>query len=227
MELIWIHLRTRFLTFIEWLYTLCKFYYHLNYSKADLYLLTSYFLNSPYTISKNQAIEEGAEEIYTYGETPIPTLELITKKCSITQIDHLFEVGSGRGRSAIWWHYIIGCEVTGIDSNPIFIQRAIKLENQRLHFRKEDFFSTDYSGATVIYLYGTMLTEEQIKKLAQTFANLPNETKILTVSYPLNDYCPTISFQIIDSFEATFHWGKTEIYLQVPLGEKSVKSTQF
>lgn len=201
---------------------LCKvaFYYYIDfkYAQIDLSLLFSYFLINPFRESKNFLIQRGEEDVYSYGETPLTTIDLIANQCGISNGDVVFELGCGRGRTCFWLNYWKGCQVIGIDYVPIFIEKAQgikeKFVRSKVSFRLEDFLQSDLKGATVIYLYGTCLTEVQIRVLIEHFQKLPIRTKIITVSYSLTEIQPESPFQVIKEFEAVFTWGKTKVYLQ-------------
>ena len=88
---------------------------------------------------------------------------------------------------------------------PTFVEKAISSPN--LKILAQDMFCADFSKASVIYLYGTMLKEGQILSLAEKF---PLNVKIITVSYPLSAYSE--KYCIKKTFSGRFPWGKTEIY---------------
>src|SRR5207253_2734624 len=136
-------------------------------------------------------LQKGEEDPYTYGETPLSTLDVIVKHCHITATDTVFELGCGRGRTCFWMNQFVGCRVVGIDYIPEFIQRANRIRSRfdlvDVQFREEDILNSQLTGATVIYLYGTCYSTPFIQTLIKNFALLPRGTKIITVSYPLSD----------------------------------------
>jgi len=83
-----------------------------------------------------------------------------------------------------------------------------------VEFRLQDFFDADLTDATVIYLYGSCLNDGDITKLANKIALLPSGTKVITVSYPLSEYCEKDAFVVMNLFTANFTWGKAEVFLQ-------------
>ena len=72
-------------------------------------------------------------------------------------------------------------------------------------------FEADYKQATVIYLYGTCLDDEEIKRLVRRFEGLAPGTKVITVSYPLSEYADT--YMTHKEFPARFPWGRAQVYL--------------
>ncbi|MEM1283577.1 MAG: class I SAM-dependent methyltransferase [Chlamydiota bacterium] len=214
MNLLWLSITTRWKFFTEYLNVLRTDYRNAHYRNADLKLLFKYLFVNPYKISKQYALKHGHEEIYTYGETPIPGLRKIVEECEISPSDHVYELGCGRGRACIWLRHMIGCDVTGIDCIDEYIRRLKDLQDEKLTFIEEDFLDTDLRDATVIYLNGTMLSGLQIETLCKKLATLKSGTKIITVSYPLTDYSPPDIFQVVKEFPIEFHWGTGTVYLQ-------------
>lgn len=205
--------------FVDYLKVVFNYYSNPTFLKIDSYLMGSYLFNSPFSISKHFLLDKGEEDIYTYGETPLSTLELIAKECRITVKDKIFELGCGRGRTCFWLNEFIGCSVVGVDFVPEFIQRANEVKKKfqlnEIEFRLEDMLKTDLTGATVIYLYGTCYTPTFIENLIQRFSKLPRGTKIITVSYPLTDFTKQPLFEVMKRFPAKFTWGTADVYLQI------------
>lgn len=220
--LLWIHLKVKAVNFIEYVKVAHRYYPNFDFAKIDTTLLFSYLFSNPFRISKHFLKEKEETEVYTYGETPLTTLESIAHKCQITAQDVVVELGCGRGRACFWLNQIIGCSVVGIDYVPSFIEKAEKIKNlfqvQRLSFRLEDFLQSDLKDATVVYLYGTCLSTNQIQTLIRHLSKLPKGTKVITVSYALNDFQSDAPFKMITQFPATFAWGETDVYLQEKTG---------
>lgn len=223
MNLLFLSIRTRWRIFTESINVACTDYKNSAYRKADLKLLWRYLFDSPFSISKQWALEHESEQIYTYGETPIPGLRKIVKECEITSDDHVYELGCGRGRACIWLRHIIGCKVTGIECIGEFMRRVQDLQDEKLAFFESDFLEADLENATVIYLNGTMLPRLEIHKLAKKLATLKAGTKVITVSYPLTQYSPEGTFKVIKEFSVEFHWGTGSVYLQTIHTEQSKK----
>jgi hypothetical protein len=176
---------------------------------------------NPYRISRAFSKKNYASQESFYGETPLTSYEKIANECSIDSSDVFFEVGSGRGRGAFWLSFFIGCPVVAIEWIPIFVKigklLAFFFGKCSPSFRQENFLQTDYSNASVIYLYGTCLQEEEIVQLARKFSRLSSRVKIITVSYSLTDFAPG-AFDLQKSFPVSFPWGQTEAFLQTPKG---------
>ncbi|MDN3506318.1 MAG: class I SAM-dependent methyltransferase [Simkaniaceae bacterium] len=182
------------------------FYSHEFFREKDAALLSGYRGQSPYRISKEYLTLKGAKEVHQYGETPLTTMALIAKECDIGAEDTVIEMGAGRGRGALFLAEYVGCRVVAYEQIPAFVEKMVP--SSKLKMTLQDMFGADFSKATAIYLYGTMLEDPQVVELTGQF---PAGVKIISVSYPLNMYSQ--DFKTIKSFQGRFPWGKTEIYL--------------
>lgn len=217
INLLFLKLKTSLYQFCEYLRVIAKYYPQNSFYKIDLYLLYLYTFQNPFRISKRFLKSKGEADIYAYGETPLTTLEIIAKRCKLSNEDVVFELGCGRGRTCFWLRQFINCAVVGIDYVPEFITKAhqvkAKFNLQKMTFRLEDFLQTDLTEASVIYLYGTCLPDDSILLLINRFKTLSKSVKLITVSFALNEYDPH-SFRIIDSFAAPFTWGEATVFIQ-------------
>lgn len=217
--LTWIKLKVIVINFIEFMRVIFHYYGELKFLKIDLKLIISYFFNNPYQVSKQFLSSKRSKNLYAYGETPLTTLELIAKECQLSVRDTVFELGCGRGRTCFWLHHFIGCQVVGIDYVPQFIERANEVKAlfhlSGIEFRLENFLETNFSRATIIYLYGSCYSTSFIKQLVSHLETLPLGTKVVTVSYPLTNYQKKPSFKLLKQFPAKFTWGVAEVYLQI------------
>ncbi|MCB1119201.1 MAG: hypothetical protein KDK65_04500, partial [Chlamydiia bacterium] len=80
-------------------------------------------------------------------------------------------------------------------------------------FLCQDMLAADLSKATVIYLFGTCLTDGAILTLIDHFSRLSKDIRIITVSFSLLDYVPEAPFELIDHFEAPFLFGESEVFI--------------
>lgn len=206
-------------TFSDWLKVVFRYYRNPSFRKVDLSLIGAYFFHNPYRLSRDFQRKRGAIDPYTYGETPLTTLETIAKEASISSTDTLFELGCGRGRGAFFLHLTTGCRVIAIDEMPVFIKTAKHLA-ERFHlkgieFREANILESSFEGASVLYFYGTSSDELFLKKLAKKFEDLPKHTRLITVSFPIDDYSEKPLFTVVRVFPAQFLWGEADIYQQV------------
>ncbi|MBA2368642.1 MAG: class I SAM-dependent methyltransferase [Candidatus Protochlamydia sp.] len=217
-QLLGLNLKVKALSCLESIKVISKYYSNPAFFKIDLYLLSTYLFNSPFGLSKEFLLQKRELDIYTFGETSLTTMDLISKKCHISVRDVVYELGCGRGRTCFWLNHFIGCRVVGIDYVPAFIQRAnqtkAKFNVEEVEFRLEDFIDSDFKEATFIYLYGTCYSASFLRRFIKKIEALPQKVKIITVSYPLTTYQSSPSFEVIKHFTAPFTWGTAEVYFQ-------------
>ncbi|MDB2614126.1 class I SAM-dependent methyltransferase [Chlamydiales bacterium] len=220
LSLIYLQMKTNLLHGFEWGKDIFYYYPKISFALTDIGLLTYSLCKNPFRISRQYIDKENEKglvnlELFTYGETPLTTMDLIVKECQITPQDHLLEMGSGRGRLSFWLSQVIGCEVTGVEAIPKLYQISKKIQDARkiknLHFIEGDFFTYPLDSFTVIYLYGSCLTDEQINQLTAHLKKTPPGTKVITVSYPLTDD----AFKVMRVFNASFFWGEAQVFLNV------------
>lgn len=204
--------------FREFLRVLWRYYPNSAFRRVDLGLLFVYFFRSPYRMSRRFLEVKGAKNIHAYGETPLSSLEALVQAAAITADDVVYELGCGRGRSCFWLHHFVGCEVVGVDFIPTFPRAGNWLVErygiQGVSFREEDMAQVDYSGASVVYLYGTGFERGLLVRLTEALARLPDGAKVISVSYSLNDYCPVQRFRLKEVVPVQFNWGEGRVYIQ-------------
>ena len=202
--------KVRYYNFKDFFRNVVRYWRSFRYILADSCLLLSYFLKSPYAIAKE--FEEAP-----YGETPLSELEKMVRFAGVAEGDTVYEMGSGRGRGCFWLAEKVGCHVVGIEHNPTFVQRAELIARwfsyTNMQFRAEDMLFANISDATFLYLYGTCLTDEEITQFVKNCKQLRPGTKILTISYSLEDYDKEHRIELIGVVKVTFVWGETHAYL--------------
>ncbi len=215
-------LKTTCFRVYEWLRVAARYYTRdPRFLRIDLLLAAQYLVKSPHRISKAFLTQQRAENVYQFGETPLTTLDQIARACRILSDDVVYELVCGSARTCFWLRTFVQCRVIGIDYLPAFIQKARQVKKRaRLHhidFLQTDMLAVDLSPATVIYLYGTCLEDPVIEQLIECFTTLRSGTRVITVSYPLTDYCQGTRFKLAKSFPARFPWGIADIYLNIRL----------
>jgi hypothetical protein len=192
-----------------------SFYSNQRFRSIDKALRKAYFWKNPYRISKEFLIKKGEGNIHVYGETPLTTMELIARESTLTPSDFVFELGGGRGRGAFFLNALWGCRVKVFEWIDTFAEIGEKLADQYqckdVFFSHLDYFHADLSEATWIYLYGTCLRDGEIEKLIHSFLKLPAATRIITVSYSLQEYSD--DFIVLKQFTGSYPWGEADIYL--------------
>lgn len=189
---------------VEYLKVVCRYYSNATFRKVDWQLVRK---PNPFKIHREYLMNKNADDVYTYGETPLTTLERIAR--DVTPEDVVFELGCGRARTCFWLKCFKHCKVVGVDYTPQFIENAEKLQLPGMEFRCEDILKTDFTGGTFFYLYGTCLYDATIKQLSKKFKKLPKGTKIVSVSYPLE------GLEVIEQYTAPFTWGYGDVYVHV------------
>ncbi len=190
-----------------------------NYLCAEGWLAIHYLFINPYRTCRRYFMRTG-QPIQPYGETPLRTLESISESLQISEHDHFFDLGCGRAKLLFWMSSRYPCRITGVELNPTFnriTRRIIDRLGCAIELIESDIFTVDLSKATIIYLYGSAFEQSAIEKLTEILSRLSKETRIITISYPLNDYCEEPRFETVDTFTSTFLWGKTVAFLQKPL----------
>jgi len=191
------------------------------FSHLDRSFIKRYLFRSPYTISKRYLRHKGECSVHTYGETPLPTYEKIAREAYIHSEDIYLELGFGRGRGIFFLHHFFQCRAIGVERIPLFVglakQVAIQHNLEDVSFICADFNLMSLPTASVVYLYGTALHEEEIYPLISKLKTLPAGARIVSISYPLTDY-EGKAFHVQKCFPVTFLWGETDAYLQTVRG---------
>jgi len=180
------------------------------FEKYDRELKRRFRFLNPYTLCRRYLQKKGEINIHAYGETPLTLLETIVKRFYIGKEETLVEMGAGRGRGALFLATSMGLHVKALEQHPLFCQILREMSVEGLEVVEGDMMEADLSGATSIYLYGTMLTDSEIHALIAEFKKMSPAVKIITVSYPLKQY--DSAFEIVDQFEGEFPWGKTTVF---------------
>ena len=181
-----------------------RYYNNPAFAKLDRALKKAYRFRNSFAIARK------FHGTACYGETPLPILERLAKNCGLTKEDHIIELGAGRCRGALFLNSLLNCKVTAVEIVPTFVQIARKHAPQSVFVQEEDLLTCDLKNATCIYLYGTSLSGELIRKLCKKLRGHP--AKIITVSYALKEY--DTHFVTEKSWEEKFPWGRTKIVLQ-------------
>lgn len=198
--------------------TIARYYRNAKFRQVDRIFLFAYLFDNPYTLARRWLQARGEEDVYSYGETPLATVDLISRRAQITSSDVVYELGSGRGRSCFWLRCLVGCQVVGIEYIPYFVMKArgiaAKAGVDGVEFRCEDFLKSDLSAATVVYLYGSNMDDAVIEKLVERLSRLRKGTRIITASFALSDYAADGAFTLLSTLEGDFLWGTATVYIQ-------------
>lgn len=205
---------------VELFRTAIHYYPNAQFRRADLRCHWAYLMrNSPYTSCERYLRNLPNDRVQkTYGETSFGTLDRIAAAVGLSENDVVYDLGCGRGRGVFWLNAFYKCRAVGVEIFPEFVMHARgiqkKLRLAGVEFVYANLMDLDYADATVIYLYGTAFADEAIAKLVDRFQTLKPGTRVVTVSYPLNDYCPVPLFRLENAFSAPYAWGVARVFVQ-------------
>lgn len=128
-----------------------------------------------------------------YVPTPQEVVDGMLELANVTGNDVLYDLGSGDGRIPVTAAQKYGTRGVGIDINPQRIQEAnANAQNagvaDRVKFREEDLFETDFSEATVVTLY--LLPELNLKLRPRLLRELKPGTRIVSHAFDMGDWQP-------------------------------------
>lgn len=209
----WIFLKVRWFFFQQRRHVL-RLYPH--FAQYDRVFERNYLGRNPFSIAKAFFKQRGEQDIYNYGETPLTVFAHIAQESHLSSTDRILDLGCGRGKGVFFLSHLLQCVVVGVDWIPCFIEQAQRSAEEmrprlQVAFCCAEFSTVDLSSFTVIYLYGTGLTDACIETLVERFEQLAPHVKIFTVSYPLIDY--SCKFKTVQSWLVQFPWGQAELYL--------------
>lgn len=145
-----------------------------------------------------------------YVPTPVPVVNEMLRLAKIQANDVIYDLGSGDGRIVIAAAQQAGARGIGIDINPERIREANENAKKagvsdRVEFRQQDLFETDFSDATVVTLY--LLPKLNVKLRPKLLRELKPGTRIVSHAFDMGDWKPD---QVVDVE------GKTVYYWVVP-----------
>jgi SAM-dependent methyltransferase len=147
-----------------------------------------------------------------YLPTPQEAVEAMLKLANVTAKDVVYDLGSGDGRIPITAAKGFGARAVGIDIDPKLIKEATENAQKagvsdRVRFRNEDLFQTDFSEATVITLY---LLQSLNEKLEPTLRKLKPGTRIVSHAFRMSsDWPPDKTEEVETSDRGTvniYYW---------------------
>ncbi len=192
-----------------------KYYVNKEFSSQDKALASQYHAINPYFISKVFMQKRGEKECHVYGETPLYLYEKIANRWNLKEKDSFVELGCGRGRGLFFLSRFYGCQCIGLEWIPEFVEKAQRVIAEcniaRVSIYLEDFLTSNHINGDFIYLYGCLMEDEEILKLCDKLATGSKSSKIITVSFSLQEYDKRFIMQ--DQFEARFPWGIGTVFL--------------
>lgn len=143
----------------------------------------------------------------------IPTEQEVVKAmlslAKVTSSDILYDLGSGDGRVAIAAAQYWGARSVGIDIDPERIREATENAllagvSDRVEFQQKDLFESDFSEATVVFLY--LLPHLNLKLRPELFRQLKPGTRIVSLDFDMGDWKPMQTLQIKTPEEYTLYY---------------------
>ncbi len=210
---------------VEFIRVVRRYWFSCSYYKYDLLYGLFHLWKGPYAVSREWLVAQGEKEIYTYGETPLTTLETIIGESGVQPDDLLFDLGCGSGQTSFFFHAFAGASVIALEQIPLFVRRAERIArwcgSPPVQFRNIDMLNADYSSADIIYYYGTCASEEFIGKLIARFREtLRVGARIVTVSWSLAEYADGEEFALLRELELPYMWGMAGVYVQEYRGKE-------
>jgi hypothetical protein len=206
-------LRLKFCLVKDQIQVIRIYYKNWRFAVVDMSLGLLYLFSNPYRMCRKFLQKKKVANIHAYGETPLATLEKMAKAFAIQPSDRWLELGSGRGRGCFWMSQFWGCEVRGVDFVPTFISRASWLSKtfslRSVDFQQKEMMETDFSWPTVVFLYSTCMSDEEINALLVPMRSLPMGARVITISEPISHP----NYILTNSLPVSFPWGKTTAYL--------------
>jgi 2-polyprenyl-3-methyl-5-hydroxy-6-metoxy-1,4-benzoquinol methylase len=145
-----------------------------------------------------------------YVPTPEKVVDKMLEVAKVSKNDVLYDLGSGDGRIPITAAKKFGTRGIGIDIDPERIREANANAKKagvsdKVTFRQQDLFTSDFSEATVVTLY--LLPELNVKLRDQLFKQLKPGTRIVSHAFDMGDWKPEKTLQVD---------GRTVYYWTIP-----------
>lgn len=125
--------------------------------------------------------------------TPQPVVDAMLAMANVRDGDILYDLGSGDGRIPVTAARKFKVRAVGIDIDPQRIREARANAEQagvtdRVTFKQEDLFKTNFSDATVITLYLLPSLNEKLRP--RLLAELKPGTRIVSHDFRMGDWEP-------------------------------------
>ncbi len=143
-----------------------------------------------------------------YVPTPHDVVDQMLAIANVTKDDVVYDLGSGDGRIPITAAKKYGARGVGIDINAQRIREANQNARKarvadRVEFRNQDLFTSDFSEATVVTLY--LLPGLNRKLRPELFRQLKPGTRIVSYQFDMGDWQPQRVVQTREE-STIFYW---------------------
>jgi phospholipid N-methyltransferase len=124
--------------------------------------------------------------------TPSRAIEVMLEIANVNANDIVYELGSGTGYISIEAAKL-GATAVGIEYNPVFVNLANRKAEaagvtDKVTFTRGDFFTADFSSATVVMLY---LSPEINLRLKPKLQAMPVGTRIVSFTFDIGGWLPS------------------------------------
>ena len=192
------------------------YYNEVFFKRVDRTYLKAYKTINPYAISLSYLKSIKAEDVYSYGETPLFVFHTMFSNWLIDSQAVFVDLGCGGGRGLFFGACFFDAKFVGIERIPLFVKKAKTLAKtfsiRHLSFLEGDYFKLNLSFGDVFYYFCLRSSDSEIKKMCEKFIKECKTTsKWITVSFPLSDLDER--FIVLGKQEGVFVWGRTFLYL--------------
>jgi precorrin-6B methylase 2 len=128
-----------------------------------------------------------------YVPTDEPVVAAMLRFAAVTENDVVYDLGCGDGRIVIAAAKRFGCRAIGVDIDPLRIQESRDNARRanvgdRVRFHCQSFFDTDFSDASVVFLY--LLPAINCKLRPRLLNDLKPGTRIVANYFGMSDWQP-------------------------------------
>jgi hypothetical protein len=192
-------------------------YGDLRFARADLCLRRAARKHNVYKEYLAYFKDQDKDKIDPYGETPLKTMRKIALSMGINAGQKVMELGSGRGRIAMWLATQVGCKVVAVEHVPFLLELAKStsesagISGSEIQWLCSDISKAPFEEVDLIYFYGVGLPDALFEKLCLKLRYMKRPPLIITIGGPLSEYDPL--FTVIQVTPVVFPWGWTRAYL--------------
>jgi SAM-dependent methyltransferase len=128
-----------------------------------------------------------------YVATPQAVVDKMLEIANVTGDDYLIDLGCGDGRIPITAAQRFGTKALGVDIDPIRVQQANTNAagarvTDKVEFREQDLFKTDFSKATVLTMY--LLPRINLELRPRILSELKPGTRVVSHAFDMGDWKP-------------------------------------
>lgn len=148
---------------------------------------------------------------FRFGETPYFTALEICRLARLQQGEHFYDLGCGRGKMVFTAALAFGAQAIGVDLLPTyerFGSRIAKMTGASVQFLLEDFTLVEVFEADVIYVAGSIFSDETWDALMELVEQLQPGSRWVCVGRQAEHEL----LRAYDRREMLFSWGYEIVY---------------